>query len=105
MNDYVTDVMTALGKAIDEVNDLPFSAELSAYEPTILEITRIVLRFRSPMLLAKILVENMAGLPADPDTFGEAEKLFWAKVSFEFGPDWIAKFRRIGAFMSAIDKA
>lgn len=102
MNDYVADVMTALGKAIDEVNDLPFGAELSAYEPTILEIT---LRFRSPMLLAKILVENMAGLPAGPDTFSEAEKLFWAEVSFEFGPDWIAKFRRIGAFMSAIDKA
>lgn len=91
-----------LGQAIVRVNGIKSDFELGSFEPTIHDVT---LRFAQPVIWAKVLMENIGGPRTDCEDMDEDEKLFWTKVTFEMGPDWIAKFRRIGAFMAAIDKA
>jgi hypothetical protein len=91
-----------LSGAIDVANQLDPALELGGLEPAIHHAT---LRFEHPVLWAKVLMETLAQPPFDCDQFGDNEKTFWAKVAMEIGPDWIAKFRRVGAFMSAVEKA
>lgn len=52
-----------------------------------------------PVYFAHLLMANLDG----PDTV--QEKIFWTRVADILGPDFIAQFRRIGAFMAAVDKA
>lgn len=68
-------------------------------------ISQTHLRFNHPAVVAQVMMQNMADPMHDCDTFTTEERLFWTEVAFEMGPDWIAKFRRIGAFMAAVDKA
>lgn len=91
-----------LGQAIDRVNGIKSEMELGSFEPTIHNVT---LHIDHPVIWAKVLMENLGGEGDASDELWESEKLFWTKVTFELGPDWIAKFRRIGAFMAAVDKA
>lgn len=91
-----------LGQAIVRVNGIKSEMELGSFEPTIHNVT---LRLDHPVIWAKVLMENLGGEGGATDELWESEKLFWTKVTFEMGPDWIAKFRRIGAFMAAVDKA
>lgn len=93
--------LAALGAAIDSLNKVPADWELGMFEPTIHQVT---LRFDRPVIWAKILMENLNG-DDSCEGMDEHEKLFWAKVAFEMGPDWISKFRRVGAFMAAVDRA
>ena len=90
--------LTGLGAYIDHANRIPREMELGSLEPTIHQVT---LRFDHPVIFAKVIMENLG----EPDEMDEDEKLYWAKIALEIGPDWIAKFRRIGAFMAAFDKA
>lgn len=69
-------------------------------------ISECHLRFNQPAIVAQVMMQNMSDpMLSSPDRFTEGERVFWARVAVEMGPDWIAKFRRIGAFMAAVDKA
>lgn len=88
------DGVDAVNSTFFEVVDLDFLSEQS-------------LRFSNARVMARVLMENLAHpMTADPaNSFGGEEKAFWLEVANELGADWIAKFRRIGAFMSAVEKA
>lgn len=64
-------------------------------------IAEMGLRFANPDVMAQVLMQNMS----DPDEFTYMERIFWSNIAFSMGSDWIGKFRRISAFMSAVDKA
>lgn len=93
-------------QAIFNLGDMVTLANKHVTDSTDREImSETHLRLNSPALLAQFLMQNMSSPMADCDAFGEDEKVFWTLIAFEMGPDWIAKFRRIGAFMAAVNKA
>lgn len=63
------------------------------------------LRVASPTVLAHILIQNLHGPMSGHSDFDLDEKEFWLRVAGELGPAWVAKFRRIGAFMALVEKA
>ncbi|NOU47375.1 MAG: hypothetical protein HOO86_09965 [Bacteroidales bacterium] len=60
------------------------------------------LTINNPTLWAQMLMQMLTG-PMDTkvETFDPEAKLYWAAVAEALGPDYIAKYRRIGAFMKA----
>lgn len=54
-----------------------------------------------PDVLAQLL---MNVLPLDKSTMPGNVKAFWAEVGEYMGPDWIASFRKVGAFMHRMDQ-
>lgn len=62
----------------------------------------LVYRLRNPDALAQWLMAELSGPMSDCERFTAEEKAHWIKAAGYMGPDWIAKLKRVAAFM---DKA
>lgn len=69
------------------------------------EMDELPLRFSSAKVFAHVLRQNLCDSMSDHSDFDFDEKEFWLRVAVELGPQWVAKFRRIGAFMALVEKA
>lgn len=104
---------TVIENAIDDVCNRieTLEALLKAEDLTVDEIgdrcrEQARLRFSNPSLLAFVLMANLEStMSVEPIDLTTEDKAFWLIVANELGPDWIAKFRRIGHFMNVVDKA
>jgi hypothetical protein len=56
--------------------------------------------FTSPYVFGQLLMENLGNC----DRFDAEEKAFWLTVGQHMGPDWIAKFCKVGAWMRRADE-
>ena len=63
----------------------------------------LVFRLKDPDALAQWLIAELTGLMSSCERFTAEEKAHWIKVADYMGPDWIAKFKRIGAFMDKVE--
>lgn len=62
------------------------------------------LRLSSPRMVAHLLMENIRNsLASDLNTLPAEDKIFWTEVAAVMGPDWIERFRMLGAFMQYVD--
>jgi hypothetical protein len=60
--------------------------------------------FSNPNVFAQFLMEHLLDpLETDPATFDAESKIWWAKVSMHMGPDYIAKLRKVVAWMEKFD--
>ncbi len=95
---FETRALIEFGEAIDNINAMPKDWEIGMFEPV---IDQLSFRVDLPVIWAKVLMSNLG----NAEEFSAEEKAFWLKVGEELGPDWIAKFRRIGAFMALVERA
>jgi hypothetical protein len=56
-------------------------------------------RVDRPAVLGQMIMTQLD----DPDSFTAKEKAFWTYVSEHIGPDWIAKLKRVAAFMDKVE--
>lgn len=98
-HDRIDEVIENLSSAVVLVN-----AESDEYLDVDM-MGELPLRFSSPAVLAHILIQNLCGPMSGYSDFDFDEKEFWLKVAGELGPAWVAKFRRVGAFMAVVEKA
>ena len=85
--------------AVAWLNKLTHEAEFSALERVIATQENWVLT--NPVMAMQLLCQYLG----DPGAFEESEKTKWLAIAQEIGSDYIAKFRRIGHFMKAVDDA
>lgn len=56
-----------------------------------------------PVFMAQLLMENLAHV-MDAQKMNSQQKFYWLMVGEHMGPDWIAMFRKVGAFMAKADE-
>lgn len=95
------EVCDALKAALDVANaKLPHTVDPDFMSEAIPQET-----FNNPCLMAQFLMNAMDWpLEADPITsFSEHEKEYWMKAAFHMGPDWLAKLRKVVAWMEKVE--
>ena len=62
-------------------------------------------RLNNPRALGQLLMENLRdSMEVDPAAFTDEGKAFWLEVGHQMGPDYIAKFCKVGAWMRRADE-
>lgn len=73
------------------------SADIGGEESQAIDASLIV---KSPEVFGQMLMNQLVGpMEIDPEVFTIAEKQWWLAVAAHIGPDWLAKLRRVAAFM------
>ena len=102
LSDFQKELHTAIRAfttAVERLNDLSTGVELSTFEP-------VLPSMGDWQLTNKVMAAQMLmAMLGNPDEFNEGEREFWLSVSFELGPDWIAKMRRVAGFMKMCENA
>lgn len=52
-----------------------------------------------PKLSADVFAQLFMSCTGECGRLGFDDKVFWLRVAYWMGPDWIQEFRRVGAFM------
>lgn len=99
LHDRIDEAVESLSIAIESVN-----AESDEYLD-VDAMGELHLRFSSATVFAHVLRQNLHDPASDALDFLVDEKEFWLRVAAELGPNWVSKFRRIGAFMAMVEKA
>ena len=96
-NIELRDAFVQLETALHRLNDIvPDDAKMSELD-WIFDGTAFAVK--SPFLMSQFIMQSMTHGTGDCETFFTDEKVFWMNVADEMGPDWIAKFKRVAAFM------